>query len=150
MTASDAEDQLPRLCREMRRILHELGPDGQAADPAGAAGWSGRVLRSHLKRCTDCQSELARQREVARGLAAVIAANDTTPPAGLLDALLAQANPHKRGLRVRAAVPARGALSGAKPRLSVALIAVGTVAGTGLGWATWQGARAARRRLRKG
>ena len=93
---------------------------------------------------------LARQQEVARGLAAIRTAALSAPPAGLLDTLLAQAHESRRGLRGRAAVPARGAVSGAKPHLSVALIAAGTVAGTGIGWAAWQGARAARRRLRKG
>lgn len=143
-------EALPRLCREVRRVLHELGPDGHAIDPAGASGWSGRVVRSHLKRCADCRTELAREQEVARGLATVRTAADTAPPADLLDTLLAQAQVHRRGLRGRAAVPARGAISGAKPHLSVALIAAGTVAGTGIGWAAWQGARAARRRLGKG
>ncbi|MBV9290936.1 MAG: hypothetical protein JO222_00690 [Frankiales bacterium] len=61
------------------------------------------------------------------------------PPPGLLDDLLTRA----RGgsLRERAAVPARGAVSGARPAMSVAFLTVGAVASTGVGYAAWKGAR---------
>jgi hypothetical protein len=61
------------------------------------------------------------------------------PPPGLLDDLLRRA----RGgsLRERAAVPARGAVSGARPAMSVAFLTVGAAASTGIGYAAWKGAR---------
>jgi hypothetical protein len=61
------------------------------------------------------------------------------PPPGLLEDLLRRA----RGgsLRERAAVPARGAVSGARPALSVAFLTVGAAASTGLGYAAWKSAR---------
>lgn len=103
-----------------------------------------RLIRMHLRGCRDCTAQLERQREVSSGLAALTGA-DPEPPDGLLDTLLAQsASP---GLAGRAAVPARGAVSGARPALSVALLVAGAVAGTGVGWASWRGSRAVRRRV---
>lgn len=103
-----------------------------------------RLVRMHVRGCADCTAELERQRAVSGGLAA-LAGPDPTPPEGLLDTLLAQsASP---GLAGRAAVPARGAVSGARPALSVALLIAGAAAGTGLGWASWRGTRAVRRRV---
>jgi len=67
-----------------------------------------------------------------------------TPPEGLLDALLTSAaDPGRRG---RAAVPARGAVSGARPALSVALLVAGAAAGTGMGYTGWKGVHRLRRR----
>jgi hypothetical protein len=105
-----------------------------------------RLVGLHLRRCADCQAEFARQREVSGGLAA-LAGQPETPPDGLLTALLEQAS--SPGMKGRVAGPARGAVSGARPALSVALLVAGAAAGTGLGYAGWRGARAARRRLRK-
>jgi anti-sigma factor RsiW len=103
-----------------------------------------RLVGLHLRRCPDCQAEFARQRDVSDGLAA-LAGPPAAPPAGLLTSLLDQAaNP---GMKARVAVPARGAVSGARPALSVALLVAGAAAGTGIGYAGWKGARAARRRL---
>ena len=105
-----------------------------------------RLVGLHLRRCRDCQAEHSRQRDVAAGLSALSGPAET-PPDGLLDALLdAAARP---GVKGRAAVPARGAVSGARPGLSVALLVAGAAAGTGLGYAGVRGARAARRRLRR-
>ena len=61
------------------------------------------------------------------------------PPAGLLEDLLARA--HDRGMRERAAVPARGDVSGARPALSVAFLTVGAAASTGVGYAAYKGIR---------
>jgi hypothetical protein len=103
-----------------------------------------RLVGLHLRRCGDCQAEFARQRDVSEGLAA-LAGPPAAPPAGLLDSLLDQAA--RPGVKGRVAVPARGAVSGARPALSVALLVAGAAAGTGIGYAGWKGARAARRRL---
>jgi hypothetical protein len=51
-------------------------------------------------------------------------------------------------VRERAAVPVRGAVSGARPGLSVAFLTVGAAASTGLGYGLWRGVRAVRRRHR--
>jgi anti-sigma factor RsiW len=105
-----------------------------------------RLVGLHLRRCPECQAEFARQRDVSQGLAA-LAGPPETPPEGLLGSLLDQAaNP---GMKGRVAVPARGAVSGARPALSVALLLAGAAAGTGIGYAGWKSARAARRRLHR-
>ncbi len=70
----------------------------------------------------------------------MLAAPAPAPPEGLLDTLLAQSS------SPRAVVPMRGAVSGARPALSVALLAAGAAAGTGLGWASWASARYIRHR----
>ena len=105
-----------------------------------------RLVGLHLRRCRECQAEFSRQRDVAAGLSQ-LAGPAEEPPDGLLDALLEQAA--SPGVKGRAAVPARGAVSGARPALSVALLLAGAVAGTGVGYASWRGARAARGRLRR-
>jgi anti-sigma factor RsiW len=105
-----------------------------------------RLVGLHLRRCPDCQAEFARQRDVSGGLAA-LAGPPATPPEGLLTRLLDQAA--RPGVKGRVAVPARGAVSGARPALSVALLVAGAAAGTGIGYAGWRSARAARRRLQR-
>jgi predicted anti-sigma-YlaC factor YlaD len=125
-----------RICREVRAHL-----------PAYVAGSLPRVHRRlvglHLRRCPDCQAVFSAERELAAGLR-VLAPPAEAPPEGLLDDLLAQAA--RPGLKGRAAVPARGAVSGARPALSVALLLAGAAAGTGLGYAGWRGVRRLRRR----
>lgn len=107
-----------------------------------------RLVGVHLRRCPDCQADFARQRDVSQGLAA-LAGRPESPPEGLLDSLLDSAA--RPGVKGRVAVPARGAVSGARPALSVALLVAGAAAGTGLGYAGWRSARAGRARLhRKG
>lgn len=124
-----------RICAEVQANL-----------PAHVAGSLPRLRRRlvglHLRRCHDCQRELARQRDVAAGLQ-VLGPPAEAPPAGLLDALLAQAA--DPGVKGRAAVPARGAVSGARPALSAALLLAGAAAGTGVGYAGWRGLRRLRR-----
>ncbi len=102
-----------------------------------------RLVGLHLRRCAECQVAFSRERDLAAGLR-VLAAPEEPPPEGLLDELLAQAA--HPGVKGRAAVPARGAVSGARPVLSVALLVAGAAAGTGVGYASWKGARRLRRR----
>ncbi|HVT21021.1 MAG TPA: zf-HC2 domain-containing protein [Mycobacteriales bacterium] len=131
-----SRDELPRFCREARSQL-------PAMVSGELTGWPLHVVRAHLRRCADCSAELERQQQLAGALSAL---RDTQvePPAGLLDDLLAQAS--RRGVRERAAVPARGALSGARPGLSIAFLTVGAAASTGIGYGLWRGARALRSR----
>lgn len=102
-----------------------------------------RLVTRHLGRCADCRDASDRQRQVTAGLVQLGGAADAepvVPPDGLLDALLEQArNP---GVRERAAVPARGAVSGTRPTLSLLLLVAGAAAGTAVGYAGWRGARA--------
>lgn len=82
-------------------------------------GWRQRLMRRHLARCEDCAAELDRQQAVAEGLRTLgenIPRHD--PPDELLDAILERV--HDPGIRERMAGPARGAVSGARPELSVA------------------------------
>jgi predicted anti-sigma-YlaC factor YlaD len=135
---SNEDPNLPRFCRETRSQL-----------PAMAAGeltgWSLHVVRAHLKRCPECRAELERQERLAAALASLKDAPPAPPP-GLLDELLARAD--HNGIRERAAVSARGAVSGARPGLSVAFLTVGAAASTGIGYGLWRGARAVRNRRR--
>ena len=133
MTASS------RICREVQANL-----------PAYVERSLPRVRRRlvglHLRRCPDCQAEFARQRTVSSGLAALSGPAEE-PPEGLLETLLDQAE--RPGVKGRVAGPARGAVSGARPALSVALLVAGAAAGTGIGYASWRGARAARSRWKR-
>lgn len=132
---------MSRICNEVQAQLPRL-VDGTLP------GWRRRLVALHLRRCDLCRAELERQRAVAAGLeelGAVAAAADEAPPEGLLDTLLEQAE--RPGVRGRAAVPARGAVSGARPALSVLFLLVGAAAGTAAGYATWRSARAVRGRL---
>ena len=123
--------ETPRFCREAQAQLPFL-VSGELT------GWGARVVRAHVKRCAACSAELARQEQLATALASM-RESPPAPPPGLLDDLLR----HARGgsLRERAAVPARGAVSGARPGMSVAFLTVGAAASTGLGYAAWKGAR---------
>ncbi len=106
----------------------------------------GRVRRSlvatHLRRCAACQAEFSKQRAVAEGLAS-LAAPVEGPPDGLLEQLLENAG------SPRGAAPLRGAVSGARPAYSAALLAVGAVTAVGAGYASWLSARHLHRRLRR-
>jgi hypothetical protein len=57
-------------------------------------------------------------------------------PAGLLEDLLEQAS--HPGVKGRAAVPVRGAVTGARPLLSAALLVGGAAVGGGVGYACWR------------
>jgi hypothetical protein len=132
-----------RICREVQSQL-----PGLVADTL--PWWRRRLVARHLRRCEVCGVELQRQHAVAAGLDELGTAPDVSeaPPEGLLELLLEQAE--RPGVRERAAVPARGAVSGARPVLSVALLVAGAAAGTAAGYAGWRGARAVRRRLGPG
>jgi predicted anti-sigma-YlaC factor YlaD len=129
---------LPRFCREARAGLPFL-VRGELT------GWSARVVRAHLRRCADCRAELARQEQLEQALSS-LRGNRPEPPPGLLDELLTTAG--RRTWRQRVAVPARGAVSGARPGLSVAFLTVGAAASTGIGYAAYRGARWALSRRR--
>src|SRR3954463_8626374 len=131
MMAERNEDEPgpPRFCRETRAQLPFL-VSGELT------GWGARVVRAHLKRCDDCRAELARQEQLTSAVASLLD-SPPPPPAGLLDNLLARA--HGGSLREKAAVPARGAVSGARPAMSVAFLTVGAAASTGVGYALYKG-----------
>ena len=134
--------------RDVGRICAEVQAQLPAFVDETLPRWRRRLVAMHVKRCPFCGPELEHQRTVAAGLSqlgAAAAATSDEPPEGLLDALLAEAD--RPGVRGRAAVPARGAVSGARPGLSVALLVVGAAAGTAAGYAGWRGARAVRGRL---
>lgn len=100
-----------------------------------------RLVRAHLRRCEDCAAELQRQEAVAAALRQVEAgAEATEPPEDLLEVILQRAQ--SPGLRERAAVPARGAVSGARPGLSLAFLLAAALVGTGLGMVLWRAGRA--------
>src|SRR5690348_1038772 len=115
----------PRFCREAQAQLPFL-VSGELT------GWGARVVRAHLKRCDDCTAQLSQQEEVGRALASLRQSRPQPPP-DLLANLLHRA--HGGKLRERAAVPARGAVSGARPAMSVAFLTVGAAASTGAGYA---------------
>ncbi|MBV9484548.1 MAG: zf-HC2 domain-containing protein [Frankiaceae bacterium] len=133
---SNDSTSLSRFCRETRSQLPAL----TAGD---LSGWPLHVVRAHLKRCADCAGEQLRQEQLSSALAS-IKDSPPTPPPGLLDDLLARAD--GRGVRARAAVPARGAISGARPGLSVAFLTVGAAASTGIGYGVYRGIKAIRGR----
>lgn len=108
--------------------------------------WRRRLVERHLRRCEDCAQAAERQQRVAAGLEEVGAAaerplDDVQPPPELLERLLEDTR--DPGIRQRVAVPARGAVSGARPGLTVtlALVVLGLV-----GLAVWVGWRLGRSR----
>jgi predicted anti-sigma-YlaC factor YlaD len=100
------------------------------------------LVALHLRRCAECQAEFSLQRELHEGLRS-LATTDDTPPDGLLESLL------EKSASPRGATPLRGAVSGAKPAYSVALLLAGAAAGAGAGYASWISAKNVRRRLRR-
>ena len=111
--------------------------------------WRRRLTARHLRRCEDCAAQLAREHEVLAQLGLVGQQSeeslvDVAPPGDLLDTLLEQAR--EPSLRQRVAIPARGAVSGARPGLSVALAAVIVGLALVVGWVGWHLGRAARDR----
>lgn len=134
-----ARDELPRFCRETRSQLPALA----AGD---LSGWPLHVVRAHLRHCEDCSAEQARQEQLTSALAS-LKEQPPTPPVGLLDDLLARAD--NRSVRERAAVPARGAVSGARPGLSVAFLTVGAAASSGVGYGLYRGIKALRGRSKR-
>lgn len=101
------------------------------------------LVAVHLRRCAACQAEFSRQRSVSAGLSS-LAAPVEGPPDGLLEKLLEQS-----GTSRRVAGPLRGAISGARPAYSAALLLAGAVTAAGAGYASWASAKHLRRRLRR-
>lgn len=126
---------MKRVCEEVRTLLP--GYVERSLDRARRP-----LVAFHLRRCAGCQAEFSAQRDLHTGLAS-LAAPVEAPPEGLLEQLLeSTASP-------RGAAPLRGAVSGARPALSVALLAVGAASAAGAGYASWLSAKHLRRRLRR-
>ena len=124
-----------KVCTEVRANLPAY-VDG-SLDPLRR-----RLLALHLRRCRECQTEFSIQREVHDGLASLAAGGDA-PPDGLLEQLLQNA------ASPRGATPLRGAVSGARPALSVALLAAGAASAVGAGYVSWMSAKNMRKLLRR-
>lgn len=110
--------------------------------------WRRRLVGVHLRRCGRCRAELTRQRAVSAGLrdlSDASAGEAEAPPPELLDTLLEQAD--RSGVRGRVAVPARGAVSGARPAFTAVLLLLGAAVGTAVGYATWRSVGILRRRI---
>jgi len=131
-----SDEELPRFCSEAQSQLPALA-SGELT------GWPARVVKAHLRHCESCQAEWERQESLAAGLEAMREGSPESPPEELLGDLLALTD--KPGIRERVAVPTRGAVSGARPGLSVAFLTAGAVASTTLGWAAWKGFQRLRR-----
>jgi anti-sigma factor RsiW len=99
-----------------------------------------RLVALHLRRCAGCQAEFSAQRELKAGLAS-LAASGEEPPPGLLETLLEQSS------SPRGAAPLRGAVSGARPALTVALLLAGAASAAGAGYASWLSAKHLRKRF---
>jgi anti-sigma factor RsiW len=99
-----------------------------------------KLVALHLRRCAVCQAEFSAQRDLHAGLTS-LASQGETPPDGLLEQLLSQAS------SPRGAAPLRGAVSGARPALSVALLVAGAASAAGAGYASWLSAKHVRRRF---
>jgi anti-sigma factor RsiW len=126
-------NERPARCLRVQRQLPAL-----LGDELGRA--RRRLIERHLRRCDSCAAEMQQQREVIAQLAAIAGAVDASvdaePPPDLLESLLAQVN--EAGLRERIAVPARGAVSGARPGLSAALVAAVLAAVAAAAYAGWR------------
>jgi predicted anti-sigma-YlaC factor YlaD len=101
-----------------------------------------KLVGLHLRRCAACQAEFSLQRDLHAGLTS-LAARGETPPDGLLESLLSQSS------SPRGAAPLRGAVSGAKPALSVALLVAGAASAAAAGYGSWLSAKNVRRRLHR-
>lgn len=125
---------LPARCASTRADLPGL--DGHELSTRRAT-----ELRSHLAECPDCAALAASYRSVRRTLADLhhVAA---APPDGLLDSILDRAG--DVGIREKAAVLGRGAVSGARPKVIAAGAGVGALATVGAGFLAWRALRARR------
>ena len=120
-----------RVCAEVRAVL-------PAYVDRSLPGLRRQLVRLHLRRCAACQAAFSAQRQQPPRPRDA----GEEPPDGLLAQLLEQTS------APRGTVPLRGAVSGARPALSLALLAAGAAAGTGVGYASWLSAQHVRRRLR--
>ena len=131
-----------RVCQEVRAQLPAYcGDTSERKLPALRR----KLVALHLRRCAACQAEFSVQRELHEGLRSLTAepTGPAEPPEGLLESLLEHSD------SPRGAAPLRGAVSGAKPAYSVALLLAGAVAGAGAGYASWLSAKHVRSRLRR-
>lgn len=135
-------NEVPRRCARVRRRLPLYARDE-------LSWWRRRLVARHLGRCDACAAQLARELAVLEQLELVgeqaeESLDDVAPPDDLLETLLDQAR--DPNLRQRVAVPARGAVSGARPGLSVALVATIVALVALAGWAGWRLGRSWRNR----
>ena len=100
------------------------------------------LIALHLRRCATCQAEFSLQRDLHNGLRS-LAMSEGDPPDGLLESLL------ENSASPRGAAPLRGAVSGAKPVYSAALLLVGAASAAGAGYASWLSAKHVRQRFRR-
>ncbi len=101
-------------------------------------GWRRRLLHRHLARCETCTSELENQQTVTEGLrelGEVAHRSEPDPPDELLAVILERV--HHPGIRERVATPARGAVSGARPELSVTAVLLSVL----MVYLAWRAAR---------
>jgi hypothetical protein len=122
---AEVRELLPAYC------ARELGPVRR------------QLIAVHLRRCAPCQAEFSKQRAVSSGLSSLATPVDDGPPDGLLEQLLEQTGSS------RLHGPLRGAVSGARPAYSAALLLAGAVTAAGAGYASWASAKHLRRRLRR-
>ena len=126
----------------MNRVCQEVQANLPAYVERTLSPFRRKLVALHLRRCAQCQAEFSLQRELHEGLRS-LATSDDTPPEGLLESLLENtASP-------RGAAQLRGAVSGAKPAYSVALLLAGAAAGAGAGYASWLSAKHLRKRARR-
>lgn len=100
------------------------------------------LIAVHLRRCPSCQAAYSKQRSVSEGLAALAAPVDG-PPEGLLEQLLDNSS------SPRGASPLRGAVSGARPAYSAALLLAGAVTAGTAGYLGWMSTKQIRKRLNR-
>lgn len=138
MTPNDAARRagagLPAACAAVRADLPGL--DGHELSTRRAT-----EVRGHLTSCADCAELAGSYRSVRRTLAD-LALVPATPPAGLLDALLARAA--EPTPREKAAVVGRGAVSGARPKVIAAGAGVSALTAAGIGLLAWRALRGRR------
>ena len=123
-------DRHERARRQLPRLVADELP-----------GWRRKLVERHLVHCSSCAQEEARQREVSARLAdlgsdAAADVAEAVAPDDLLDRLLTQAR--EPDLRARAAVPVRGAISGARPELAAAFAATILAMLVAAAWAGWR------------
>ncbi|MCA1824204.1 MAG: anti-sigma factor [Mycobacteriales bacterium] len=133
-TNRPTEQVVPAACAAVRLDLPGL--DGHELTTRRVT-----ELRDHLAGCVEC-SELAASYRAVRRTLAELHDMPVAPPPALLDSLLDRVS--APGVRERAAVLGRGAISGARPKVVAAGAGIGALAAAGLGFAAWRVVRARR------
>ncbi|MCU1601557.1 MAG: zf-HC2 protein [Frankiales bacterium] len=124
------------------RVCNEVQAELPAYVDRSLSAFRRNLIALHLRRCSACQAEFSLQRDLHDGLRS-LATTDDTPPDGLLESLLQHAD------SPRGAAPLRGAVSGAKPVYSAALLLAGAASAAGAGYASWLSAKHVRARFRR-